>query len=137
MKGKDQRIWTYLVYTLIFTLTLAAVIVFVQVRTNNIIDGLALKQSETANRSFADYLDELGSQVWQWAEIIAHDENIIVGLTARDYEALAREVEILDPRVDVTSICDSDGIVIFRTDGRPVGDDVSRHMNIVAARASG
>jgi PAS domain S-box-containing protein len=137
MVNKDRRIWTYLVSTLIFTLTLAAVIFFVQLRTNNIIDGLALKQSETANRSFADYLDELGSQVWQWAEIIAHDENIIDGLAGGDYGALSREVQILNPSVDVISICDRDGIVVYRSDERPVGDDVSLHMNIVKARATG
>ncbi|MDR0220107.1 MAG: cache domain-containing protein, partial [Lachnospiraceae bacterium] len=137
MKSNDQRIWTYLVSTLIFTLTLGAVILFVQVRTNSIIDGLALKQSETANHSFVNYLAELGSQSWQWAEIIAHDEAIVSGLVAGDYEALSREIQVLEPGVDVTSICGSDGIVVFRTDGRPIGDDVSLHMNIVAARASG
>ncbi|MDR0222548.1 MAG: cache domain-containing protein [Oscillospiraceae bacterium] len=121
MPAKRRKNRAYFLLALVFVVTLGTVILIVQFETGDMISELTLKQADTANRSFANYLGELEERALQWTEVIINDANVLGSLKSGKYDSLKSDLTNLAPSVDYISVYGLDGSVIFRTDGDPAG----------------
>ena len=120
----------YVIFTLIFIITLGVIVFIVQSQTNDIVSELTLNRAQAAKQDLISYLEELETRAMQRAELIASRENIRNGVISKDYEALRRVLLDYSAGIDMISVCDSDGIMLVRSYNDSSGDDISKHYNI-------
>ncbi|MDR0197368.1 MAG: hypothetical protein LBI36_04035 [Oscillospiraceae bacterium] len=138
MSVKKRKNRAYFLLVFVFIVTLGAVILIVQFETGYMISELTLKQADTANRSFVNYLGELEERALQWSDVIVNDVNIVNSLKNGKYDALKNDLTGLAPGVDYVSIYDPDGAMVFRTDGGLSGiGGISAHTNISVVLQTG
>jgi len=130
MADKKIKSKTYLFLGLIFMLTVVTVIYIVRHHTNSIVNELTLNRVKTANRSLVNYLSELSDRITMRAEIISGDEAVITAIKNEDYQSLKRYLLNFTFGIDITTICDPQGIVLARSHKDITGDDISGYKAV-------
>ena len=137
MAVKKQRYSLFLMLGTIFILTIGSVLYIVQRQTNEIVSYLIENWVYTANQSFVNYLTELEERVALRAEVISVNESVITAIKNGDEETLERYLRNLAVGMDFSTICNSNGIVLARSQADAKGDDVSGYKAVAAALNNG
>ena len=133
-KIKDN---SYVIFTLVFIITLVIIIFIVHNRTNAIVTELTIDRMVTAKQGFISYLDELELRVLQRAELIASRDKVIEAAEDGEYDVLGGILLEYLTGVDSISFCDPDGIMIFRSYDDSYGDNVSGQQNVAHVLRTG
>jgi signal transduction histidine kinase/AmiR/NasT family two-component response regulator len=95
--------------------------------TGRMFRNLTLERVQTAKDGLLDYLVELEQLAMHRAELIASRVNIIQHIENAEYAAAQHMIMDYLIGIDIISLTDENGIVIFRSYNDIYGDDVSMH----------
>jgi len=127
----------YIIYTLIFIITLGVILITVQRQTNDIVSELTLNRARTAKKELVSYLDELEKRALPISELIASRQTIIDNIKNDDYDAIKRILLDYSASIDIISVCDPSGIILCRSYDDSYGEDVSSQQNIAQVLRTG
>ena len=127
----------YIILALIFIVTLAMVIFIVQNRTNSIVSELTQDRVQNAKRELISFFEDLEARAVLRAQIIAHRDDVINDIKSGNYGRIGAALLDFSMGVDIVSVCDSNGIMLFRSYSEVHGDSVIGQKNIATALRTG
>ncbi|MDR0301338.1 MAG: cache domain-containing protein [Treponema sp.] len=129
---KNEKSWgnIYFLLTIIFVVTIGAVIFIIQNKTNSIISDLTMQRTQTANLELINYLLEIEVRASLRSETMANSKIIIDDLKNGDFNSIDKDIYEFSLGVDYITICDPDGIVIYRNNNGSTGEDVSSQITV-------
>ncbi|MCL2793337.1 MAG: ATP-binding protein [Spirochaetaceae bacterium] len=120
----------YIIFTLILVITLSTIIFIAQSQTSNIVSEITLSRVQVAKQELISYLQDLEDRAMQRAELVAGHESLIIAMNNSDHEAIQKILLDFSTGLDMISICDSEGVMIFRSYSDISGDNALGYQDI-------
>ena len=121
---------SYIIFTLVFIITLVIVIFIVHNHTNSIISEMTNDRTMIAKQGLISHLNELEARALQRAELIANADIVIEAAESGDRGILKGVLSDYLAGVDFVSYCDPEGIMKFRSSDDSHGYDISGQQDI-------
>ena len=137
LKENRRHILSNIIFLLIFTATLAIVFFIAQRQMSIVISNLTQNRVQDAKQSFINFLTELEDRAMQRAALIARQTDVIDNIKTGHYEEIKEALFDLLIGIDMTSICNPNGIMLFRSYSDTLGDNAIGQKNIADAIQTG
>lgn len=105
--------------------------------TNALVSDMLHQQSVTANKAFAEALNDYQESALERAGMIAAAEEITDAVSRRDRQGLLEAIGHFSGSFDLVTVCDANGTVLVRSYSDKAGDSVLNQRVVSTALSTG